>query len=196
VELTPLWRLRIGATLVAAALLGATGCRDIDGGSIEASWIINTAGGGKRIDCACARFGAVRYSVVEIHTGARPCLLAGGAGDGGAVADGGALADGGAAGDGAAAAGGAPFDPRCEFDCVAGVGTTDFFIPAGDYAINIVPVDLDGKTLGPDDGTAVPAPTNRTVRRGEVTNLGVHLIAAEEARLAGPSACDQDVLEP
>jgi len=173
VKLTPLRRPCVNATLVAVVLVGAAGCRDIDGGSIEASWIINTAGGGKRIGCACARFGAVRYSVLEINTGARPCEAGGGrdAGAGGA-------------------------DPRCEFDCVAGVGTTDFFIPPGEYAVSLVPVDLSGKALGPDDGTAVPAPANRSVRSGEVTNLGVHLIAAEEARLAGPSACEQDVLEP
>ncbi|MCA9665228.1 MAG: hypothetical protein KC503_06555 [Myxococcales bacterium] len=191
-KLTPLSRptgVALRAAVVALALSATAGCRDIEGGSIEASWIINTAGGGKRIDCACARFGAVRYRIIDVATGAQPCLESGG--DGGGPTDATAAVDT-TAGDGDAGAAGA----RCEFDCVAGVGTTAFFIPPGDYAISIQPLDLEGKALGPADGIAVPAPTNRTVRRGEVTNLGVHLIAAEEARLAGPSSCDPDVLTP
>lgn len=173
-KLTPLagvarsaFRFSSARWLVVCLVVCPAGCVDIDGGSIEASWIVNTARGGKRIDCTCARFGAVRYEVVESETGARPCDTLSVAGN-----------------------------HRCEFDCLAGVGTTDFAIPPGQYAINIVPLDLEGKLLGPSDGVAVPAPTNRAVRRGEVTNLGVHLIAAEEARLAGPSACEPDVLTP
>lgn len=139
----------------------AAGCVAVDGGAIEAAWVINAAARSIRIDCDCARLGAVQLRLEPLGAGTDPCAG----------------------------------NDRCIFDCEGGVGTTGFFVPQASYSMSIVPVDLEGKMLEPRHGVVGPPPTVREVRIGELTDLGVYLLIADQERLAGPAACDPEALE-
>ena len=66
---------------------------------------------------------------------------------------------------------------HCQFPCSSqGVGTTDFEIPVGEYAISLQVVDRQGKALESGDGVITPGPVVRQVSTGEITNLSVNLI--------------------
>jgi hypothetical protein len=129
--------------------LGCGGCIEIDGGAVEARWVLRTNSG---IALTCdddrARIDAIRFILDlqnEEANGADPC------GD----------------------------DPRCEFRCERGVGTTPFFIPDGMYAISLQVLDANATALGPRDGVIVPSALVRQVRTGQLTNLNVNLIIVE-----------------
>lgn len=85
-------------------------------------------------------------------------------------------------------------DDRCRFPCAAETGTTGFVIPEGSYGISVIPLDAEGVPVGPAEGVVAPAPSQRGVRAGELTSLGVSLLTAAHDRLAGPSACDEEWL--
>jgi len=70
-------------------------------------------------------------------------------------------------------------DDRCGFLCGDGTGTTAFNIPEGDYAMSLLPRDAAGKSLGPQEGVAVPGPVVRQVLTGQVTDLSVNLIIVD-----------------
>jgi hypothetical protein len=65
---------------------------------------------------------------------------------------------------------------RCQFECARGVGTTDFFIPEGEYSISLRAVATDGRLLGVSDGVVTPAPVIRQVRVGQLVDLAVSLV--------------------
>ena len=72
-----------------------------------------------------------------------------------------------------------PTDP-CTFPCTSTVGTTAFVIDAGTYEMWIRPIDINtGEALGETEGVTTPPTIVREVIRGELTELGVYLIAVD-----------------
>ncbi len=141
--------------ILSLGVCGITSCVSIDGGSVEASWVVRSPDGRAISDCGCSdpEIKRVRLVLVgdspESIRGTRPC-------DGKAT---------------------------CEFPCQRQTGATHFDIPAGRYAIGIVPLDATGKDLSVAGGGArpvrVPAPLVRDVVFGQPTQLAALLIAAD-----------------
>src|SRR4051794_7980346 len=106
---------RILFLTVAAA---AVSCVPIDGGAVEASWVLRTEDGRAISSCSCVDppIAAVRFTLVgasgEVE-GRLPCS------------------------DQAA----------CQFSCQRQTGATPFDIPPGFYLISLVPVDAAGQAL-------------------------------------------------
>jgi hypothetical protein len=128
------------------AAAGAAGCVDVDGGAIEASWVLRTFDGRGISGCGCAspEIARVRFVAQRIETD-------------------GALGDDVCAG-----------QSGCEFPCHSQRGATPFFVPAGRYAISVAPLDAQGAALVmPQGGGAVrvPAPILRAVVFGRPTQL-------------------------
>jgi hypothetical protein len=139
-------RLFTGAAL-ALALVGGTGCLQIEGGAVEVAWVLrhsdNTAG--KCDDSHLPsqyRIDRIRLRVTpEDDLGMDLCASA---------------------------------DPpgTCEFSCEDGGGTTRFDIPEGTYYFDLVPLTADGSVI-PASVVAVPAPLRRTIVEGDITDLGI-----------------------
>jgi hypothetical protein len=127
----------------------ASGCVQIEGGSVEVSWVVH-ANGRAITDCSCADpvISKVRIRL-EGHgggiEGTTPC-------------------------EGRA---------QCEFSCQRQTGATPFDIPAtrGDesYAVSVVAVGPDGVEL---PRVITPAPILRTVMKGQPTEVDAFLLEA------------------
>lgn len=134
----------------------------IDGGAVEASWVVRTPDGRAIGSCECADPAIARVRIVlegvsaEVK-GQRPC-------------------------DGRSA---------CEFACQRQTGATPFDIPPGTYAISLTPTDAAGQDLleaaAGRNPVRAPAPILREVVRGQPTQLETHLLVAPCAQ-----ACSGD----
>ena len=137
----------LGLVLAGLALAGAAGCVEIDGGAIEASWVLRTFDGRAISGCGCAspEIARIRFVVRD-------------------VGDDGALGEDVCAG-----------RPGCEFACRSQRGATPFFVPPGRYAIALSPLDAAGTPLGAAapgmEGVRVPAPILREVVYARPTQL-------------------------
>jgi hypothetical protein len=144
------------------ALAGAAlSCVSIDGGAVEAQWVVRSDDGRAITDCSCAdpAIAAVRFTLV---------------GDSGAVK-------------GAEPCKGRA---QCQFACGRQSGATPFDIPPGSYLISLTPVDATGQDLtvaAPGHPKVLgPAPVLREVVRGQPTQLDAfQLVAKCAATCAG-----------
>jgi hypothetical protein len=137
--------------LVLAAASAGLSCVAIDGGGVEAAWVVRSADG-RPSDCLCAdpKIVNVRLSLVGASAAVKdmqPCL-------GRTV---------------------------CQFDCRASRGATPFDIPPGSYLMSLVATDAQGRDLSdpgsPGGGRITPpAPVLRDVVRGQPTQLDVAAI--------------------
>jgi hypothetical protein len=84
----------------------------------------------------------------------------------------------------------------CQFPCRAKHGATPFDIPAGDYALSLVPLGADGQDLAgtvPQAGGGTcsarggVAPILRTVGKGKLTQMDAVVIEADCAPVCGGS---------
>ena len=134
---------RIVFLTIAAA---AVSCVRIDGGAVEASWVVRTADGLAITQCGCSdpRIVDVRLTLVGASgdvQGTTPCQ--------GRTA--------------------------CQFSCQRHTGATPFDIPPGFYLISLTPVDAAGQDLtAATPGHAAvqtPAPVLREVVNGQPTQL-------------------------
>ena len=149
----------------------ASGCVQIDGGAIEASWVLRTFDGRAITGCACAspQIARVRFTAVAIDaTGqAQADICAGRAG--------------------------------CEFSCASQRGATPFFVPAGRYAIAVAALTAEGHIPAQGEASGevrVPAPILRDVVYGQPTQLEAIAIEADcDPGCGGSSttrACSKD----
>jgi hypothetical protein len=135
----------MGRIVFLALLSAAVSCVSIDGGAVEASWVVRTDDGRAITDCQCSdpRIASVRFELEGASAavkGARPC-------------------------DGRSS---------CEFSCQRQTGATPFDIPPGFYLISLVPVDAAGQdltALAPGSRVQTPAPILREVVQGQPTQL-------------------------
>jgi hypothetical protein len=142
-------------------LFSALSCVSIDGGAVEASWVVVTPDGRTISDCACtcARVAKVRLKLEPLGGGADPCAGR----------------------------------TSCQFGCNLQSGVTRFDIPAGTYAISVVPVGADGNDLTPGEAgsncgaQAGANPTVRDVVKGKVTGLDAMMVLADCAPECGGS---------
>jgi hypothetical protein len=141
---------RIVFLAVAAA---AVSCVSIDGGAVEASWVVIALDGHAIAHCSCSdpQIDSVRMKLVGASPavmGSRPCLDR----------------------------------PSCQFSCERRTGATPFDIPPGDYLMSLIPVDAAGQDLAATgaEGTRVdtPAPVLREVVRGQPTQLDAFALMA------------------
>jgi hypothetical protein len=128
----------------------AVSCVSIDGGAVEASWVVRSDDGRAITDCDCSapEVARVRLALVGAgadNMGARPCQ--------GRVA--------------------------CEFPCARHTGATPFDIPPGMYLMSLTPVDASGQDLGVGaPKVETPAPVLREVVRAQPTQLDAFSIVA------------------
>lgn len=115
-------RLMDRVTLI-ALLFSALACKHVDGGAVEASWVMVTADGRGIADCGCTcpPIGKIRMELWP--------------------------QDGGGGGD--ACAGRA----ACEFSCGQETGATQFDIPPGTYQVKLIPVAADGSDVTGEAGS-------------------------------------------
>lgn len=137
----------IGAAVLAAAGLTSSGCTKIEGGAVEVAWVLrrsnNTAA-----DCDDSRLPS-EYHIDRIRLRVVP------EDDPGMDLC-------------------ASVNPlsTCEFNCEDGVGASAFDIPDGVYYFDLVPITADGSVI-PSSVVAVPAPLRRTIREGDISDLGI-----------------------
>jgi hypothetical protein len=139
--------------MACTALLGlAGGCVEVDGGAVEVGWDLRFPDG-RRTDDNGDSISCSRAQLGDMALVLSPV----GGGD----------------------------DPcsgvgHCRFSCSPqGVGTTDFVLPPGDYAMALQVLDPSGKALGVGDGILTPGSMVRRIILGEITNLSVHLIIVD-----------------
>jgi hypothetical protein len=135
----------------AVATLAGAGCVEVDGGAIEASWVLRTFDGRAISGCGCSNpeIARIRFVVQQVSPqGEAPQAL-------------GADVCAGQSG--------------CEFWCHSQRGATPFFVPTGRYAISVRPLGPDFQPLPPGSpesaGVRVPAPILRDVEFGRPTQL-------------------------
>jgi hypothetical protein len=120
----------------------ATGCVKIDGGAIEASWVLRTPDGrAVGDDCGCSA-----PAITRIRFRAEPVD------ENGHVVGPDVCEKGG-----------------CAFPCASQRGATPFFVPERRYAISLAPLGADGSEL--TGGVRVQAPILRDVTDGQPTQL-------------------------
>ena len=139
--------------LVLADAGAALSCVSIDGGAVEASWVVRSDDGRAITDCACSDplIASVRLTLVgfsEAVKGTTPC-------------------------DARAA---------CQFSCQRHTGATPFDIPPGSYLMSLTPLAADGQDLSATAHVLTPAPVLREVVRGQPTQLDALAIVAGCAR--------------
>ena len=131
-----------------------SGCVDVQGGALEARWDIRNRLG-ERIGCDKAGqtvgLSKLRFKASPTGGGTDPCAS----------------------------------DDRCQFSCEGAegdvvLGSTPFMVPEGNYAISTEVTNSAGTVLTPSDGVISPSPVVRAVRDGEVTDLDVNLIIADQ----------------
>jgi len=128
-------------TMAAAAV----SCVSIDGGAVEASWVVRTEDGRAITNCACSdpQIASVRLQLLGASgevKGTTPCQDR----------------------------------SSCQFSCQRHTGATPFDIPPGFYLISLVPVDAAGQdlsALAPPRQVQTPAPVLREVVKGQPTQL-------------------------
>jgi hypothetical protein len=128
-------------TMAAAAV----SCVPIDGGAVEASWVVRTDDGRAITNCSCSdpQIASVRLRLVGASAevkGIMPCQDR----------------------------------SSCQFSCQRQTGATPFDIPPGFYLISLVPVDAAGQdltALEPPQQVLTPAPVLREVVKGQPTQL-------------------------
>jgi hypothetical protein len=141
----------VARILFLALACAAVSCVPIDGGAVEASWVVRSKEGRAIGDCGCAdpAIASVRITLV----GERP----------------------------AAVMGTRPCDGRndCLFSCARHTGATPFDIPPGSYLISLTPVGVSGEDLPADEtGVLRPAAITRDVVRGQPTQLDAFQLVA------------------
>lgn len=148
-----------------ALLFSASGCVPIDGGAVEASWVVTTHDGRGIADCACTcpPIAKIRLQLIPVV-------------------------------DGSLTGGSDPCAGRtaCAFSCNLQSGATRFDIPTGKYAISLVPVGADGNDItngevGTCSAGSPVAPIVRDVNKGRVTQLDAILMESECATDCGGS---------
>ena len=168
------WR----ATRSAGTMLGClfvlgvgTSCVQIDGGSIEASWVLRTFDGRAIDGCGCANPAVARVRFVANAINA----------EGKVDAD--------------ICAG----QSGCEFSCNSQRGATPFFVPAGRYAISVSALDANGTAVPEGNGVGtvqLQAPILRDVVFGQPAQLEAFAIVAACAAECGGDrttrACSRD----
>jgi hypothetical protein len=137
--------------LLLAAAGAAVSCVPIDGGAVEASWIVVAVDGHAiaRCDCSDPEIDSVRFKLVgdsPAVRGSEPCRER----------------------------------AECQFSCERRTGATPFDIPPGVYQMSLTPLDTAGQDLGALDpaGVLTPAPVLREVVRGQPTQLDALAIVA------------------
>jgi hypothetical protein len=128
-----------------AMAAAAVSCVSIDGGAVEASWVVRTDDGRAITECSCSdpQIDRVRLQLVGASgdvSGTLPCQGR----------------------------------SSCEFSCHRQTGATSFDIPPGFYLISLVPVDAAGQdltALAPPRHVQTPAPVLREVVKGQPTQL-------------------------
>jgi hypothetical protein len=157
--------------LALASLVLAAGCVQIDGGAIEANWVVRTYDGRAMDGCDCAdpAIARIRFIVSTV------------------TASGTVGSD--------VCAGRA----ECEFSCNSQRGATPFFVPAARYAISLSAIGAAGDavpTLGGTTGVRLQAPILRDVVYGQPTQLEAFAIEANCADRCGgdrtTQACSAD----
>ena len=139
--------------LVLAVAIAALSCVRIDGGAVEAAWVIRSADG-QPSDCRCAEpaIVAIRLDLVGASGSVKdsqPCQGR----------------------------------DQCRFACSFSRGATPFDIPPGSYLMSLVPLDAEGRDLSSPDSPGggritPPAPVLREVVNGQPTQLDVSAIVA------------------
>jgi hypothetical protein len=132
--------------LVVAAASAGLSCVPIDGGAVEAAWMVRSADG-TPATCACADPPIVRVQLSLVGVSA-------------AVKDTHPCQDRGV----------------CQFSCPVNRGATPFDIPPGSYLMSLVATDAAGIDLGGGGRITPPAPVLRDVVRGQPTQLDVAAI--------------------
>jgi hypothetical protein len=152
------------ATVLLLLALSSTTCVEIDGGSVEISWVIRSEAGNAITDCGCAS-----PSIAKVRLELE--------GVGGAVDKLKPCAD----------------NAQCEFPCSRQTGSTAFNIPethgSERYKVSVVAVGAAGDDLL--QGTT-PAPILREVVRGQPTEVeSVQLVAgcATECQMNSSGVC-------
>jgi hypothetical protein len=137
--------------LLLAAAGAAVSCVPIDGGAVEASWIVVAVDGHAIARCACSdpEIDSVRFKLVGDSPGimgSEPCRER----------------------------------AECQFSCERRTGATPFDIPPGTYRMSLTVLDAAGQDLGVLDpaGVLAPAPVLRDVVRGQPTQLDALAILA------------------
>ena len=141
-----------------AGVASVAGCVEVDGGAVEVGWDLRfpdgrrTDGDGDSVSCR-------REGLWHMALSLQPMSDT-------------ALVDGGV-------------DPcagltHCRFSCSSqGVGTTDFVLQPGQYAMRLRVLGGSGQDLGPAQGVLTPGAMVRQVVLGEITNLSVHLVVVD-----------------
>jgi len=138
--------IRAASLLVFLGILAglAPGCLEVSGGAVEIAWVLRNDSRGAA-DCADADpdLETLRLSIVPAVGDATDLCAAGEV-------------------------------KGCQFSCREGTGSgiTAFAVPPGDYYLGLVPLTVDGTPLAADR-VAVPPPVRRTLRNGELCDLGL-----------------------
>jgi hypothetical protein len=126
--------------LVTAA--GSISCVDVDGGAVEASWVLRTFDGRGISDCSCSSPEVSRIRFVLARVGP----------------------------DGAIGPDACAGRDECEFSCGRKSGATPLDIPPGLYAVSVTAADASGRDLTQAPvgmgGVGVPAPILQEVLFG------------------------------
>jgi hypothetical protein len=148
----------IRGRVLVPALGFLAGCVPIDGGAVEASWVLRTFDGRAISSCGCStpEIARVRFVVTQVSPeGTLGEDLCAGRSD-------------------------------CEFSCSRQSGATSFFILPGRYALSVAPLGVAGDSLVPpgppsleppspdqptDPVVRVPAPILRDIAYGRPTQL-------------------------
>jgi hypothetical protein len=130
------------------------GCVQIDGGSVEVSWVIHANGRGIT-DCSCAMAQGEDVGIAKV----RIDLLGKGMGIEGATPCAGRA--------------------QCEFSCQRSTGATPFDIPetkpGQTYGVKLVAVDVNGQDIPTITG---PDRVYRSIVRGQPTEVEAFLLQA------------------
>jgi hypothetical protein len=130
----------------------AVSCVPIDGGAVEASWVVVSVDGYAIADCGCTdpAIASIRLALVGQPplTGTTPCQD----------------------------------QASCRFSCDRRTGATPFDIPPGNYLMSLVAVDAAGQDLNgegaADKRVVAPAPVLRRVVLGQPTQLDALALVA------------------
>lgn len=135
------------------------GCLEIDGAAAEVAWVLRDSRQ-RAAKCDGEALRTLGQTISKIRLRIQPVDSTGGLGED--------LCEAGAV-------------KGCEFSCRSLGGTTPFSIPVGegadsaDYFFSLAPLTADGTAIGPDV-VAVPPPIRRTVRKGDLTDLGLWML--------------------
>lgn len=149
---------RLTALLVGwVLLLGA--CLEIDGAAAEVAWVLRDSRQ-RAAKCDSESLKLLGVPIAKVRLRIQPLDPSGQLGED--------LCEAGAV-------------KGCEFSCRSLGGTTPFSIPlpageeSADYFFSLAPLTEDGTAIGPDV-VSVPPPMRRTVRKGDLADLGLWMI--------------------